>query len=110
MIYFIIFFLSVFLSSVSQILLKISATILYENKWNEYLNPKVMIAYGIFLISSLMTILAYRGVPLSFGPILEASGYVWVTLLSYFILKEPVSKRKLTGIFVILVGILIAAI
>ncbi len=110
MIYFIIFFLSVFLSSVSQILLKISATILYENKWNEYLNPKVMIAYGIFFISSLMTILAYRGVPLSFGPILEASGYVWVTLLSYFILKEPVSKRKLTGIFVILVGILIATI
>ncbi len=110
MIYFIIFFLSVFLSSVSQILLKISATILYENKWNEYLNPKVMIAYGIFFISSLMTILAYRGVPLSFGPILEASGYVWVTLLSYFILKEPVSKRKLTGIFIILVGILIATI
>ncbi len=108
--YSLIFLSSVFISSVSQILLKISANLSYKNKWKEYINGKVIIAYGMFFLSSFMTILAYRGVPLSLGPILEASGYIWVTILSYFILKESVSKRKLAGIIVILLGILISTI
>lgn len=108
--YSLIFLSSVFISSVSQILLKISANLSYKNKWKEYINGKVIIAYGMFFLSSFMTILAYRGVPLSLGPILEASGYIWVTILSCFILKESVSKRKLAGIIVILLGILISTI
>ncbi len=108
--YSLIFLSSVFISSVSQILLKISANLSYKNKWKEYINGKVIIAYGMFFLSSFMTILAYRGVPLSLGPILEASGYIWVTILSYFILKESVSKRRLAGIIVILLGILISTI
>lgn len=110
MIFFVIFLISVFLSSFSQVLLKISASISYESKWKEYWNWKVMLAYGIFLLSSFMTILAYKGVPFSLGSVLEASGYIWVTLFGWWILKEPVNKRKLTGVFVILLGILIATI
>ena len=107
MIYIMLFIGSVFISSASQILLKRSADVKYESKIQEYLNPRVIIAYGIFFSASLITIIAYRGVPLSLGPVLEASGYVFVTILGRIFLHEKVSRRKLLGLFLILVGIVV---
>lgn len=69
------------------------------------MNPKVIIAYGIFFLSSLITVVAYKYVPLSLGPILESCGYIFITLLGYFILHEKVGKKKLIGLIVILMGI-----
>ena len=36
---------------------------------------------GCFFLSSLLTIIAFREVPLSVGPILEASGYIYIAVL-----------------------------
>ena len=102
-----IFLFSVFISSLSQIMLKKSALKNYDNRIREYLNPLVISAYGIFLLSSFITLYAYKYVPLSMGPILESSGYVFVGILSYLILKEKLNKRKITGMAVILLGIII---
>ena len=102
-----IFLFSVFISSISQIILKKSALKTYESKIKEYLNPYVITAYSIFLISSFITMMAYKGVPLSAGPILEATGYIWVTLLGALILKEKVSPVKLCGLAVIIAGIVV---
>lgn len=106
--YIALFLFSVFISSVSQILLKSSAKQQYEKSWKDYLNWKVIVAYGIFFLSSLLTVFAYRYVPLSMGPILEASGYLFVAVLGYFILKERIGKRKWLGLSLILVGIVVA--
>lgn len=103
----IIFLVSVFISSVSQVLLKKSAGQEQKSIIKEYLNVRVIIAYGIFFISTLLTMLAYRKVPLSMGPILEATGYLWVTILSLIWLKEPVRKMKWVGLAIILVGIIV---
>lgn len=105
--YIILFLFSVFISSVSQIMLKLSANKKYVNKMNEYANPIVIGAYAIFFISTVLTTLAYKKVPLSLGPIIEASGYFYVSILGYFMLKEKISRRKLIGLFVILAGIII---
>lgn len=105
--YIVIFLLSVFISSVSQILLKKSANQNYDCKIREYLNPKVILAYGMFFLSSLITVLAYRVVPLSFGGILESTGYIYVTILGSVFLHEKVRRRKLLGLIVILIGIII---
>jgi len=105
-----IFIFSVFISSVSQIMLKKSALKHYDSKIKEYLNPIVIIAYGIFFISSLVTMIAYKYVPLSMGPIWESSGYIFVGVLSYIFLQERLSKRKLTGMAIILIGILVSSI
>lgn len=105
--YIVTFLLSVFISSVSQVLLKTSANKEHKNKIKEYMNPKVIIAYAMFLASTLITILAYQKVPLSMGPILEASGYIFVAVLSYIFLHEKIGKRKLIGLLVILGGIMI---
>lgn len=103
--YIFLFVFSVFISSVSQTILKTSAEKKYDNCLQEYLNPKVIIAYGIFFLSSLITVVAYKYVPLSLGPILESCGYIFITLLGYFILHEKVGKKKLIGLMVILMGI-----
>ena len=105
--YIIIFLVSVFISSVSQIMLKKSANVTYESKIKEYLNPKVIIAYGMFFCSSLLTILAYKYVSLSLGPILEASGYIYVSVLGFLVLKEKINIKKIAGMLLILGGIVI---
>ena len=46
----IIFIFGVFISSISQIILKKSAQKKYENKIKEYLNPRVIFAYMIFVL------------------------------------------------------------
>ncbi len=109
-VYIIVFLLSVLISAISQTLLKISACKEYESKIKEYLNFKVILAYAIFFISSLLTILAYRGVPLSMGPVLETTGYLWVSLLGHFVLKEKVSRRKVLGLAVIVCGVIVSGI
>lgn len=105
--YVLVFLFSVFISSLSQIILKTSANQKYDNWIREYLNVKVIVAYTIFFTSSLLTILAYRGVPLSMGPILEASGYIWVAVLGRLVLKEKISKEKMLGLALILIGIIV---
>lgn len=105
--YIAIFLLSVFISSISQILLKSSANREHKSALREYFNPKVVIAYGMFFAATLITILAYRYVPLSMGGILEASGYIFVAVLSYFFLHERIGKRKFLGLLLILGGIII---
>ncbi|MCM1272132.1 MAG: EamA family transporter [Clostridium sp.] len=106
-IYVIIFLISVLISSISQIILKLSSRKQYENKIKEYLNPMVILAYGMFFLSTLMTTLAYKGVPLSFGPILEATGYIYVAILGATILKEKMTKNKIIGNVLIIIGIIV---
>ena len=109
-VYIVIFLLSVLIAAISQILLKRSAGKQYTSKAREYLNVRVIAAYALFFLSSLLTVLAYRGVPLSMGPVLETTGYLWVTIMGRLILKEKVGMRKLTGLAVIVLGVILSGI
>lgn len=102
-----IFIFGVFISSVSQILLKKSAQVEYGSKIKEYLNPRVIFAYIIFFGATLCSVLAYTKIPLSFGPILESAGYIFVAILSRLFLKERITKKKLIGLSTIIIGIII---
>ena len=88
---------SVFISSVSQILLKKAANRTYESPLKEYLNPLVIGAYGMFFCSVILTM----------SPILESTGYIFVSVMGYFFLKEKFTKRKLAGFALILAGVII---
>ena len=103
-------FLGVFISSISQVMLKISAGKNYENKLREYLNPLVIGGYAIFFAATLMTILAYRYIPLSMGAIIEATGYIYITLWGVSIFKEKINKGKLAALALIITGIIIYAV
>ena len=105
-----IFVLGVFISSVAQILLKKSAEKEYPNKIREYLNVRVIVGYIIFFAATLLGVFAYKVVPLSFGPILESTGYIFVAVLSWIFIKERISLQKGMGIIVIIIGIVIYSI
>ena len=99
--------LSVFISSVSQIILKKAADKTYESTLKEYMNHMVIGAYGLFFCSVILTMLALKHVPLSMSPILESTGYIFVSVMGYIFLKERFSRRKLMGFALILAGIVI---
>ncbi len=102
-----LYILSVLIAACSQILLKTAADRTYPSKVREYLNVPVITGYGLMGLSLLMTMIAYRGVPLSFGPVLEALGYVFVAVLGWLFLKERLTARKAAGMALIIAGILL---
>ena len=102
-----IFVFGVFISSVSQIILKKAAQKEYPNKIREYLNARVIFAYIIFFGATLCSIWAYTVIPLSLGPILESAGYIFVAFLSWLFLKEKITKKKMLGLSIIIIGIII---
>lgn len=108
--YIFIYLFSVFISSVAQVILKSSAEDVHNSIIKEYLNIKVIVSYSILLCASLITIIAYKRVPFSFGIVLESSGYIFVTILSYVFLKEKIGKQKFLGMLCILMGIIISYI
>ena len=102
-----VFIGSVLISSISQILLKKSADRPHQTGLKEYLNPLVILAYFLFFASTFITIFAYKGVPLSIGPILESTGYVFVAVLGTVFLKEKLTPKKLIGIGIIVLGVIL---
>lgn len=97
----------VFISSISQIILKKSADKKRDSIIKEYLNPYVIGAYSIFIAATLLSILAYRGIPLSLGPILEATGYLFVTLWGLIFFGEKLSFKKIIALVLIVSGIVV---
>ena len=102
--------LGVFISSIAQVLLKKAAQKNYDSVIKEYLNAPVIIAYAIFFGATFLSIYAYRVVPLSMGAILEATGYIWVTIFGVTIFKEKLDGMKLSALGLILGGIAVYAL
>lgn len=98
-------FLSVAVSSISQVLLKKSALKTYNTVVREYLNPYVISGYGLLFLSMLLTIYAYSGMEYKNGPVIESLGNVMVLVLGYFVFGERISVRKMAGIACIMAGI-----
>ena len=105
-----LYLFGVIISAFAQILLKKSADIERENKIKEYLNIKTITAYTIFFLATFCTVISYKYVPLSMGTILGTAEYAFIALLSYYLLKEKISKRKFIGLIIITIGILIYSI
>lgn len=105
--YIILYMISVLLSSFSQILLKYSTKKKHKSFVYEYFNIYVVTSYSIFIIATILTTLAYKGIALSFGQVLEASGYIYIVILSRVILKEKITIKKIVGNILIIIGIFI---
>lgn len=98
---------SVFVSSISQVLLKRAAQREYPSVVGEYLNPLVVSAYAIFFGATLLTVYSYRGIPLSMGPVLEATSYIYITVFGRVFFGERVTARRVLALGLILVGIVV---
>lgn len=102
-----IFLFGVFVSAISQVMLKKAADIKYDSWIREYLNARVIIAYAIFFGATLLSIFAYKIIPLSMGPILDATGYIFVTFFGLTIFKEKITPKKWIALLLIISGIIV---
>ena len=89
--------LGTFLSAFSQILLKMQANQTTEKSfiW-KFLNWRVILSYGLLFLT------------LAINQIATATIFIWVFLMGYFILKEKISRRKVIGVAIIIIGIIIS--
>lgn len=100
--------IGMFACSCSQILLKNSANRKHSSFLASILNWRVMLAYAIFFASLLINITAMgHGLNLKELPVLEASSYLFVPLLSFFFLKEELELYEMGAMFLIFGGILV---
>ena len=103
--YVLLYLCSTFLSSVSQVLLKKAAMREHTSLVAEYTDWRVILGYGLFVGCTLLTMLAYKGVPLNIGPVLEATGYLYVTIF-----HEKMNPKKIAALVMIVAGILVYAL
>jgi drug/metabolite transporter (DMT)-like permease len=99
--------ISVIIASISQVLLKKSTLISHGGIIKEYLNPYVIGGYGLLGVSMVLTVYAYSGMAYKNGPIIESLGNVFVLIFGYFVFGERISRKKIFGIGIIILGILI---
>ena len=103
--YVLLLILAVLVSSISQIILKKSASKTYDSVLKEYLNVYVITGYVLMVISTVLVVLGLKGVPYKNEPIIESLGYLFVMILSNRLLGEKITKKKVLGNVLILVGI-----
>ena len=108
MIYYLIVLIGVFACSASQLLLKKSASEDHHTTISVILNWKVMLSYAIMFITLVTNIFAMKnGVQLKDMPILEATGYIFVPVLSMLFLSEKIKKNNIVAILLIVIGIFV---
>ena len=100
--------ISALLGVVSQMLLKQSARIQHLNWVREYLNPWVIGGYSIMVISLIINLIAiHLGVLAQEVSIIECINYLLIPLAAWLIFREPLNKRKVVAIVVIMAGVVV---
>ena len=108
MTYYLIVISSVFLASISQMLLKKGASSHHDSFLQEYLNVWVIGGYCLLGISLLMNIFAIsRGIQVKEVGTMEALSYLFVPVLSWLFFMDKFSWKKIASILMILAGVFI---
>lgn len=97
----------VFISGISQVMLKASAMKKHDSPLGEYLNPLVIGAYALFVAATLCSVFAFKKIPLSMGPVLDATGYIYVVFFGVTIFHETISFKKALALALIIGGVII---
>ena len=72
------------------------------------MNPYVIVGYGMMVLATIFTILAYKfGLEYKSGPVIESLGYVLIMFLSLAFFGERITKKKLIGNALVVLGIVI---
>ncbi len=87
------------------VFLKLGSTGLNRNLLAQFKNHKLILGITIYCLSAAFFVPALKGGDLSVLYPLVSLSYIWVSLLSMFILKEQMNYTKWFGIFLILCGV-----
>ncbi len=89
----------------AQILMKVGMTHFQPDAWAILTNFRLLAGYALYGLNTLLMVLALRDGELSMLYPIIALTYVWVTLLSYTLLREPPNAFKNIGIVTIMIGV-----
>lgn len=95
------------ISTVSQILLKLSAGKERKSKFSEYLNPYVISAYFLLFVSLIVVSVSIKHIKTSYAPVIESFSYVLILFAGKIIFKEKITGSKIIGSIFIIAGIIV---
>ena len=96
-------------TSISQVLLKIGSQ--QKNTIGPHLSPYLNVytisAYAIFLLITLVSVIALQEIPLKLFNALTSLNFVFVALLSWVMFKEKITGNMIIAIVLICLGTII---
>lgn len=105
--YYLIMLLGILIATFSQLILKKGAVRNYSSIVWEYINIYTFIGYGMMFVSTLCSLIAHKVVPVSYAPVWNSCSFILVTIVSRIFLKEIPTKKKLIGLAIMVVGIIV---
>jgi len=101
---------SVVISSLAQILLKKSSNEKKTHFIFEYLNIKVCTAYAMLFLCMLLMVFAFTGMYYRYGAVIESLAYLLIMIFSWLFLNEKITRNRIIGNLLIVIGVLIFTI
>jgi multidrug transporter EmrE-like cation transporter len=93
-----------FIGSFGAVFLKMGSEKLKQGL-GQLLNYRLALGVGMYLLSTCFFIVALRNGELTVLYPLVSLGYVWTLLWSKLFFKEPLTRYKFAGLFLILIGV-----
>lgn len=94
------------ITAVSQISLKKSADKKHRSILFEYLNPRVVFAYVCYAAVLALNVFIYTKIDYRFSIVINSFSYILVMLLSRFLLGETLTRKRIFGNALIVLGII----
>ena len=95
------------ITAFSQIILKKSADKKHKGFIFEYINPYVLFSYVCYFGVLVLNVFIYTKVDYRFGVVINSMASVFVILFSKLMLKETITRRRICGNILIILGIVI---
>lgn len=105
--YYLVAVISVLLTAVSQILLKIGVKQYAQSSVRIYLNFYTFISYSLLVVVTLINLYVFKKLPLKAALIILPSTLLVVSFLSYWLLRERLSQRQAVGAGLVIAGLLV---
>ena len=95
------------ITAFSQIILKKSADKNHKGIIFEYINPYVLFSYVCYFGVLVLNIFIYTKIDYRFGVVINSMASVLVMVFSKLMLKETITRRRIWGNVLIILGIVI---
>jgi drug/metabolite transporter (DMT)-like permease len=103
-----VFFASI-VGSFGAVFLKMGAAKLSKSIWS-FVNSHLILGVGLYLASSVIYAMGVRGGQLSVLYPLVSLGYIFTLVWSKIFFNEPITRYKVTGLCLILVGVFLVGV
>lgn len=105
--FYVLMLASATITAFSQIILKKSADKKHKGIIFEYINPYVLFSYVCYFGVLVLNIFIYTKIDYRFGVVINSMASVLVMVFSKLMLKETITRRRIWGNVLIILGIVI---